>query len=443
LNKNKYIERGIPFIAGKINRTVVRNAGYRIGEFGIRERHNERKNESYRNGDIDPARADMNIHFRRNFAPDGTPETYEHTFNRLMEERVIVQKGQKKDGSAIVFDELIYDVNTAYFEENGGYEYAVKFFEEAYRCAVNEVGGEQYILSAILHADERNKALSEEMGRNIYHYHLHVSYVPIVEKKVYFKKNNKDPNLAGKLKEVIPQISHWKKWPQRIFVERDGKTIQLNSYSLLQDRFYEHMKAAGFEGFERGDRGSTAGHLSDLEYKTMMESERLAAKSEQLAAADNELTAANEKISTAKGQLTDIRRNLKALRGKVLTTEQIEQIPVKPAFGIKDNVVIPRHDWQNVKKTALTQATTNDEYKSAIEENAALKKQKAKLRKDKQGLEERVTELEDGAKEKFLERAMRDAELHNLNAVGTVLRPARLGSGCCVSRRWVHRAEHG
>ena len=77
----------------------------------------------------------MNIHFRRNFAPDGTPETYEQTFNRLMEERVIVQKGQKKDGSAIVFDELIYDVNTAYFEENGGYEYAVRFFEEAYRCA--------------------------------------------------------------------------------------------------------------------------------------------------------------------------------------------------------------------------------------------------------------------------------------------------------------------
>ena len=179
----------------------------------------------------------MNIHFRRNLAPDGTPETYEQTFNRLMEERIIVQKGQKKDGSAIVFDELIYDVNSAYFEENGGYEYAVKFFEEAYRCAVNEVGGEQYILSAILHADERNKALSEEMGKDIFHFHMHVVYVPVVEKKVYFKKNNKDPNLAGKLKEVISQISHWKKWPQRMPVERNGKTIQLNSYSLLQDAF--------------------------------------------------------------------------------------------------------------------------------------------------------------------------------------------------------------
>ena len=147
---------------------------------------------------------------------------------------------------------------------------------------------------------------------------LHVSYVPIVEKNVYFKKNNKDSNLAGKLKEVIPQISHWKKWPQRMLVERDGKTIQLNSYSLLQDRFYEHMRAAGFEGFERGERGSSADHLTDMEYKVMKESERLAVKSEQLTVANNELTAANEKISTAKEQLTDIKKNLKALKGKVL-----------------------------------------------------------------------------------------------------------------------------
>lgn len=59
----------------KINRTVVRNQAYRGGEFNIRERHNERKNEHYGNGDIDPARAEMNIHFQRSFAPDGMPET--------------------------------------------------------------------------------------------------------------------------------------------------------------------------------------------------------------------------------------------------------------------------------------------------------------------------------------------------------------------------------
>lgn len=61
----------------KIDKTVVRNAAYQAGEFNIRERHNERKNESYLNGDIDKSRNDMNIYFRRNFSSDGAPETYE------------------------------------------------------------------------------------------------------------------------------------------------------------------------------------------------------------------------------------------------------------------------------------------------------------------------------------------------------------------------------
>ena len=158
-------------MANKINRTVVRNTAYRRGEFNLRERHNERKNESYMNGDIDPARADMNIHFKQAISPTGEPETYAQAFNRLLEEGKIVMRGLKQD--AKVFDELVFDVNTAYFENNGGYEYAKSFFEEAYRLAVKEVGGEDYILSAILHADEKNKALSDELGRDIYHFHLH------------------------------------------------------------------------------------------------------------------------------------------------------------------------------------------------------------------------------------------------------------------------------
>jgi len=50
-------------------------------------------------------------------------------------------------------------------------------------------------------------------------------------------------------------------------IERNGKTITVNSYSLLQDRYYEHMRAAGFEGFERGERDSTTEHFEVLDYK--------------------------------------------------------------------------------------------------------------------------------------------------------------------------------
>ena len=143
------------------------------------------------------------------------------------------------------------------------------FFEEAYRLAVREIGGGQFVLSAVMHADERNKALSEELGRSVYHYHLHVLYVPCVQKEIYYRKNNKNPELTGKLKEVITQVSHSKKWP-RI----KGEKGWVNSYSLLQDRFFEHMRAAGYTDIERGVRGSTAEHLSVLEYKSQQEDKR-------------------------------------------------------------------------------------------------------------------------------------------------------------------------
>jgi hypothetical protein len=264
----------------KTHFTVVRNAGYSGGGFGVRERHNERKNESYYNGDIDISRAEMNIHYRQKFTPDGAPETYEQTFNRLLDNGTIVKRGLKPD--AKVFAELVFDVNTGYFDEHGGYEFAKSFFDEAYRCAVKEVGSENYIISAVMHADERNSALSEQLGRDVYHYHLHVVYVPVIQKEVYYRKDCKDKEKAGTLKEVISQISHSKKWPIKVPVEREGKTITVNSYSLLQDRYFQHMRDAGFDNFERGVRGSTAEHLEVLDYKIQQDKKRLADVSAQV-----------------------------------------------------------------------------------------------------------------------------------------------------------------
>ena len=52
-----------------------------------------------------------------------------------------------------VFNELVFDVNSEYFENNGGYDYAKDFYAEAYKLAIKEADGEEYILSATLHAD--------------------------------------------------------------------------------------------------------------------------------------------------------------------------------------------------------------------------------------------------------------------------------------------------
>ena len=106
---------------------------------------------------------------------------------------------------------------------------------------------------------------SADLGKDVYHYHLHVVYVPVVEKEIYFSKRSKDK--AGQLKEVINQVSHSKKW-------RSDLESGVKSYSKLQDDYWEYMRSAGYE-VERGERGSTKENLSVIEYKTQQENIRL------------------------------------------------------------------------------------------------------------------------------------------------------------------------
>lgn len=276
--------------------TVVRNSSYQRSNFSLRERHNERKNEEYANPDIVREQSHLNIHFKR---CDGT---YAQTFDKLIEEGAISTRGLKPD--ADIFCEFVFDVNSAYFEEQGGYDFAKIFFEEAYRMAVKEVGDGRYILSAVLHADERNKGLSEEMGYDVFHYHLHVVYIPVVEKEILWSKRCKDEHLRGTVREVIHQVSRSKKWayPEAIdeqgkpILNKNGKPVRIPSYSLLQDRFYEHMREAGFEGFERGERGSTAQHLSVLGYKIQKDTETLTRIEKRVSAQQKQLDSLSEKL---------------------------------------------------------------------------------------------------------------------------------------------------
>ena len=250
------------------NYSVARVEQHTAAGVGKSERHIERKNESYENMNVDLSRTPLNVHYK------GCGElTYNAWLDKLVTEGVVSLRGLKKD--AKVFDEMIFDVNTAYFEEHGGYEYARQFYEEAFHFAEKEYGPDN-IVSAVMHADELNTALTDQLGYPVYHYHMHVVALPVVEKEVRWSKRCKDPALVGTVKEIVHQISHSKKWASRKITDENGHTQIIKSYSLLQDRFFEHMRFAGFEDFERGERGSTAEHLSVIEYKAKKESERLA-----------------------------------------------------------------------------------------------------------------------------------------------------------------------
>ena len=252
-----------------------------VGKF---ERHIERKNESYENMNVDLSRTPMNVHFQ------GCGElTYNEHLDRLIADGVVSLKGLKAD--ATVFNEMILDVNTDYFERNGGYDFACRFYEEAFHFA-EKLYGKDNIISAVMHADELNIAMTEKYGKPIYHYHLHIMALPVVDKEVHWSKRCKDPALVGMVKEVIHQVSHSKKWKSEKALDENGNPI-LNSngepvyhasYSILQDKFYEYMKDAGFEGFDRGERGSTAENLTSLGYKIQQDEKRLVDIEQRIAA---------------------------------------------------------------------------------------------------------------------------------------------------------------
>ncbi|MCL2719128.1 MAG: plasmid recombination protein [Lachnospiraceae bacterium] len=358
----------------KIYRSVVRNQAYPKSNFSIRERHNERLNESYGNGDILPERSVFNVHFK---SCDG----YEQTFNRMVDDGIISLRGLKSD--AKVFDELIFDVNSAYFENNGGYDYAKKFFAEAYQLAIKEAGGEEYILSAVLHADERNKALSEQYGHDIFHYHLHVVYVPVVDKEIKWSKRCKDPNLVGTVKETIKQVSHSKKWPR--FNDEQGRFI--NSYSLLQDHFYEHMKSAGYTDFERGERGSTAKHLSVLEYKTRKETERATTLAIKVKQKQETAIALDKKVEKSRERLNSLSDKISIKTKVTATIAEINAIGKPTLLG---GVTVTADEMTKLKTLAKKCVT--------IEDKTAELKQKLKVTQSK--LEETQKQLDEEIKKR-------------------------------------------
>ena len=258
-----------------VDRTIVRNQPRTESTIADAEAHNERQKTSYRNEDIIPERSPLNIHFK---TPTGS---YTQMFRQMEQEGVLSTRGLKQD--AVHYGELVFDVNSAYFHRHGGYDYARAFYAEAYKAAVDMVGGEQFILSAVMHADERNTGMSKAIGYDVWHYHLHVVYVPIVEKQILWTKRCKDPALVGTVKETIMQVSHSKKWASRPVLDvsgnpmrtKGGKIVLRKSYSVLQDQFHDHMFAAGFTDVQRGERGSAEEHLTTVQFKVMKEEETL------------------------------------------------------------------------------------------------------------------------------------------------------------------------
>ena len=262
--------------SNKADMSCARVKKYTASDVSKAERHNERKNETYENMNVIEERIPYNVHFKKPFAP-----TYMEQLKHMETDGLVSLRGLRKD--ATLFNEIVIDVNTMYFERNGGYEYAKQFYEEAFHF-IEEKFGADNVISAVMHADEINVAATEELGKEVYHYHLHVMVLPVVEKEILWSKRCKDEKLRGTVKEVVHQISHSKKWKSDIpltdekgkpLLRKNGKPMFRASYSILQDELFNYMTEQGFKGLQRGEYGSTAEHLTSLQYQIKQDKERL------------------------------------------------------------------------------------------------------------------------------------------------------------------------
>ena len=379
-----------------IDRTVARNQDLETpADVAKVQEHNEREKDSYSNQDIVPERTPLNVHFK------SPTDDYVKMFEQMEQDGVISTRGLKPD--AIKYGELVFDVNSAYFYNHGGYEFAKQFYADAYKAAVEIVGGEQYILSAVMHADERNRAMSEALGENVYHYHLHVVYIPVVEKQILWSKRCKDESLRGTVKETITQVSRSKKWDSKPVLDEDGnpmlnakgKKILRSSYSVLQDDFFNFMRAAGYDDVERGERGSTEEHLTVTQFKVQAEQQRLEAVTGQVAQAEQSLEDAKAATEKQKKKLEALQKETKAAKTIALTVQDIEAMGKKSS--ITGNVSLTPDQCDTLKRYAVNGIIANADNKRLKEKLASAEKTVSIWKQRYEAVNEKYMELKQKA----------------------------------------------
>ncbi len=375
-----------------IDRTLARNQDLPTADAVAKvQEHNEREKDHYTNQDIVSERTPLNVHFKKPTAG------YTEMFEQLEQEKVISTRGLKPD--AVKYGELIFDVNSAYFYNHGGYEFAKQFYADAYKAAVKIVGGEQYILSAVMHADERNRAMSEALGEDVYHYHLHVVYIPVVEKQILWSKRCKDESLRGTVKETIMQVSRSKKWESKPVLDENGnpllnskgKKVLRPSYSVLQDDFFNYMRSAGYTDVERGERGSTEEHLTVTQFKVQAEQQRLEAVTAKADRAEQSLADTQSAVEKQEKKLKALQKETKTAKTVALTVQDIEAMGKKATFG--NNITLTPDECDTLKRYATNGIICNAENERLKGKLASAEKTASIWKQRYEKLYEQYTEL--------------------------------------------------
>lgn len=268
---------------------IIRNTNYKIGQLPYIYRHNERKNTNYSNNDISKKNSIKNYSLKK------CTNSYQKAFNLIKEKYNL--KGQIKKVSNVMC-ELIITSDKDFFETIGEQE-TRRYFETAYKFVANYQNlGEEFIISAKVHLDEKTP-------------HLHIVFIPVIH------TTNKKGNEINK----IACSEFWK-----------GR----DSYKILQNKFYKYITDNGFD-LERG-KSRNVKHLSVEEYKkvTNYEAIKYELQNEYIPKIDN----SNMQLVIAQNKKLQLyNKKLKTYLAQTVTTiEKIKSIEQDNKNLIQENL---------------------------------------------------------------------------------------------------------
>ena len=138
--------------------SIIRNEKYNRSSLIGLYRHNERKNNTYTNKNINHEKSLSNYSLKK------CNTTYLQKFEQLRQEHNL--QGWIKKNSNVVCEYII--TSDEEFFESIGKDETKRFFETAYEFVKNyKQLGEEYIISATVHLDEATP-------------HMHLIYIPVV-----------------------------------------------------------------------------------------------------------------------------------------------------------------------------------------------------------------------------------------------------------------------
>lgn len=242
---------------------VAREEPLTISTANFRYEHNERKNNTYLNPDIDLSK--QNYHYKK------PTKSYIATFHDMVDEGLFsTRKVSMKNKDTALGSEIICAVSGDYFSSK---EEAIEFYKIA-NNALNEfftvvlpdgqvIKGEDLCISSVVHLDEGSPG-------------LHYTTVTCVPREMKRRRTKKEmaEGSAPKSDGWYCQLSHAGFWMS----EKDEKGKLYYSYSKLNDVIAKAYADAGYDDIQRGQKGSTQKHLHPNEYKAMMNQVRQEAK---------------------------------------------------------------------------------------------------------------------------------------------------------------------